>query len=300
MIEDRLDIEHRMPATFERPSGLRAFRRYWYIVLISAVLAGGVGAVYAFKRPPVYTASSRLAAFSVNSSNAASVAGSLQAAAGLASTFARVVQSTQVIQAVAGALNTTPAWVAQHLSGTPIPDSPIVRIDANASTPAVAIKATNTALRSLTGYAQHLLATSSNTSSILATIRRDAIALSRAESRLGHLKSQAARQESSQAAQSVGQTTPDQPSAAIQKQIDAATADVTEAQTRVTGDQAAYSDLTAAQASGRTTVTGTEATSSASDRKQVAQVAILLGLVVGGLVGSAAALLLARRDPRPL
>jgi capsular polysaccharide biosynthesis protein len=298
MIEDRVGTQERMPETrYERRTTLYAIRRYWYVVVVCAVLAAGAGAVYAYKRPPVYTASSRLAAFSVSNSNAASLAGSLQAAEGLTSTFARVVQSSEVIQPVAAALNTTPAWVAQHLSGTPIPDSPVVRIDANASTPEVATKAANVALKSLTSYAQNLLATSSNLPSIEATIGADSIKLSRAETRLSHLKSQAGSQ-ASQASQTLGATTTSSPSPGLQNQIDAANAKVTEDQTRLSGDQAAYSDIAAQQASGRTAVTQTQATTATSDRKQVAEIAILLGLVIGALIGGAAALGLAARAPR--
>jgi capsular polysaccharide biosynthesis protein len=290
MIDDEVHTEPTLPpAMFERPTALSSLRRYWYLVIICAALAGGVGAVYAFKRPPVYTASSRLAAFSINNANAASVAGSLQAGVGLASTFAREVQSSPVIDAVAAALNTTPAWVGQHLSGTPIPSSPIVRIDANASNPQVAIKSANTALKSITTYAQRLLATTSNTASVLATIRKDSLTLTKADTRVTLLKSQAGRQQTA-----TGSSTP---SAGLQKQIDNATADVTEAQTRLSADQAAYSNIAAEQASGRTAVTPTEATAAPSDRKQVAQVAILLGLVIGGLIGAAAALGLAPRTP---
>ncbi len=91
-----------MPETvFERPTTLRAIRRYWYIVLICAVLAAACGGVYALKRAPVYSATARLSAISVNASNAASLAGSLQAAQELANTFARVVQSTGVADQVA-------------------------------------------------------------------------------------------------------------------------------------------------------------------------------------------------------
>ena len=105
-----------MPETvFERPTTLRSVLRYWYVVLISAVLGAACGGVYAFKRPPVYTATARLSAISVTTSNAASLAGSLEAGQELASTFARVVQSSQVANAVAGALHTTPEWAAAHV-----------------------------------------------------------------------------------------------------------------------------------------------------------------------------------------
>ena len=91
--------------------------------------------MYAFKRPPIYTASARVSAMNVNTANSASAAGSLESAQELASTYARVVQTSRVIRAVASAVHTTPAWAVQHVSGTPIPNSPFVRIDANASTP---------------------------------------------------------------------------------------------------------------------------------------------------------------------
>lgn len=286
MIEDTLYTHQSLTGgLFERPTGLRAVRRFWYLVLLCAVLGAGVGAVYAFKRPPVYTASSRLAALTVNGSNAASVAGSLQAAEGLASTFARVVQSAQVTRAVAASLSTTPAWVTQHLSGTPIPSSPFVRIDANASTPGAAIQAANSALKALTSYARRLVAISQGSPSLLATIRSYSLSLSRAQSRLGHLKGQAAR------AQALGLTSTTSPG--LQDQIDAATAQVNAAQTQLNGAQAAYTNLAAAQASERTSITRSPATTATSDRKQVAEIAILLGLLIGGLVGAAAAMALA-------
>ena len=118
----------------------------------------------------------------------------------------------------------------------------------------------------------------------MATIRSESLALSRAESHLGHLKGQAAR------AQTLGLTPTTSPG--LQNQIDAATAQVTEAQTQLSGAQSAYENLAAAQASERTSVTASPATIATSDRKQVAEIAILLGLLVGGLVGVAGAVAL--------
>jgi capsular polysaccharide biosynthesis protein len=291
MIEDTLYTHQSLRGgLFERPTALRAVRRFWYLVLLCALLGAGTGAFYAFKRPPIYTASSRLAALSVNNSNAASLAGSLQAAQELASTFARVVESSQVTQAVAASLNTTPAWVTQHLNGTPIPSSPFVRIDANASSPGVAMQAANSALKALTSYARRLVAVSQGSPSLTATIRSKSLALSRAQSRLGHLKGQAQGQAAR--AQALGLTSTTSPG--LQNQIDAATAQVIEAQTQLNGAQAAYTNLAAAQGSERTSISRSLATTATSDRTQVAEIAILLGLLIGGLVGAAAAMALAR------
>ena len=108
-------------------------------------------AVYAFKRPPVYTATARLSAVSVNASNAASLAGSLEAAQELAEHVRPRRPEHAGRQRGGDALHTTPAWVVAHVSGTPVPTSPFVTISANASTAGVAKTAANAALTALDG-----------------------------------------------------------------------------------------------------------------------------------------------------
>ncbi len=290
-----------MPDTLtERPTAFRAIRRYWYLVLICAVLGAACGAVYAFKRPPVYTATARMSAVAVNASNAASLAGSLEAAQGLASTFARVVQSTTVVNPVAKALHTTPAWVAAHVSGTPVPTSPFVSISANASTAGVAKTAANTALTALAGYAHRLLNTQSSSTSLLNTVHQYAVALSRAEDQVTRLKAQAQRQEADQALTATTTTTgPATPDPVIQRQIDEATAKVTEAQTQLSGAQALYTQQSENNTTSRQAVSVAPASIATNDRKQVAQIAILFGLLVGGVIGVAAVLAFGARASRP-
>jgi uncharacterized protein involved in exopolysaccharide biosynthesis len=302
--------EFDMPETvFERPTALRAIRRHWYLVLICALLGAACGAVFAFKRPPIYTATSRLSAVAVNASNAASLAGSLQAAQDLADTFARVVQSAQVTNAVAKALHTTPAWVAANVSGTPVPSSPFVAISANASTAGVAKTAANTALTALRGYARHLLATSSGMSALLASIHQYSLQVSHAQTDLGHLKSQAQREIQNQnqnqnQSLTSGQTvttrqTVTTPSPRMQAQIDEASAKVTEAETQLSGAQAAYTAQAENGLTARQAVAVSPASSATNDRTQVAQIAILLGLLIGGLIGIAGAVALGSRSARP-
>ncbi len=270
-----------MPATTtERPAPSRAIRRYWYVVLVCVILGACGGAVYAFKRAPVYTASARLSALNVNTANSAGTAGSLESAVELASTYARVVQTSQVTQAVASALRTTPAWAFQHVTGTPIPNSPFVRIDANASTPATAITAANAALKALIPYARKLTQLPSG-APLLATVRADALKLGHAQSELGHLKSRA-----------LGVTA----SPGLQNQINDATANVSAAQTRLDGAASAYTQQVATQASTRQAIATSSALIATSDRKQVAQIAILLGLLIGAVVGIAAAMSLGARN----
>ncbi len=281
MIEQTLERHDAMPVTTtKRPATSQAIRRYWYVVLVCILLGGGCGAVYAFKRAPVYTATARLSALNVDTALSAGTAGSLESAVELASTYARVVQTSQVTQAVASALHTTPAWAFQHVSGTPIPSSPFVRIDANASMPATAITAANAALKALIPYARKLTQLPSG-APLLATVRADALKLGRAQSALGHLKSQA-----------LGATA----SPGLQNQINDATANVAAAQTRLDGAQEAYTQQVTTQASTRQAIATSSALIATSDRKQVAEIAILLGLLIGAVVGVAAAMSLGARN----
>lgn len=295
-----------MPETvFERPTTFGAVRRYWYLIVICAVLGAACGGVFAFKRAPIYTATSRLCAISIDASNVASLSGSLQAAEELASTFARVVQSTDVANQVAKALNTTPAWVEAHVSGTPVPSSPFVSISANASTPGVATKGANAALKAVTAYARRLVSASAGGPALLSKVRTESIQVTQAQSALGRLKSQAGREEASSSSSSsaLGTTTGGSFNLSavdprLARQIEQASAALAEAQTELNGTQLAYSQLEENQLGSRQTVTASPAVSASNDRKQVAEIAILIGLLAGLLVGSGAVLALSSRNAR--
>ncbi len=296
-----------MPETvFERPTTFRAIRRYWYLIFICAVLGAACGGVFAFKRAPIYTATARLSAISIDASNVASLSGSLQAAEELASTFARVAQSTDVAKQVAKALNTTPAWAQAHVSGTPVPSSPFVTISANASTPGVAIKGANAALKAVDAYARKLVSASSGGPALLAKVHAESIQVTKAQSVVDRLKSRAGREQASASSSSsaaLGTSTNSSFNLSavdprLAGQIEQASANLAQAQTELNGTQLAYSQQAENQLGSRQTVTASPAVSGSSDRKQVAQIAILIGLLAGLLVGLGAALALSSRSAR--
>ena len=74
---------------------------------------------------------------------------------------------------------------------------------------------------------------------------------------------------------------------------------VTEAQTQLNGAQAAYTQQAENQLGSRQAVAVSPASIATNDRKQVAQIAILFGLLVGVLIGVAAVMALASRTSRP-
>ena len=210
-----------------------------------------VGGVYAFKRAPVYTATARLSAISVNATNAASLAGSLQAAQELASTFARVVQSTQVANDVAKALHTTPAWAAAHLSGTPVPSSPFVSDQRERVEPRGRHEAANAALKAVDRVRaqarQRVIAPGAST--LWPRFATYSVQATRAQSHLGHLKGQAAGE--ARQASLLGETSTTR-DPRLQNQIEQATADVADAQTQLNGAQSAYTQQAENQLGSRT------------------------------------------------
>ncbi len=85
----------------------------------------------------------------------------------------------------------------------------------------------------------------------------------------------------------------------MQRQIDEATAKVTEAQTQLNGAQALYTQQCETNTTSRQAVAVAPASIATNDRKQVAQIAILFGLLVGGVIGVAAVLAFGARASRP-
>ena len=77
------------------------------------------------------------------------------------------------------------------MSGTPVPTSPFVTISANASTPGVAIKGANAALKAVDAYARKLVSASSGGPALLSKVHAESIQVTKAQSALDRLKSQA-------------------------------------------------------------------------------------------------------------
>ena len=282
---------------------LRAIGRYWYLVLICAVLGGRLRRGVRFQaraglhrdRATVGDQRQRL--------QCRALAGSLQAAQELASTFARVVQSTEVANRVAKALHTTPAWAIAHLSGTPVPTSPFVMISANAGEHR---GRPDGGERGAEGRRRRTRASSSARPRAAALLPR--FAPTPSSSRVlrtisGSSRAEAARRRLVRPL--AGNRDPTTPDPRLQHQIEQATADCRRradaAQRRAVRVHCSRHEN---QLGSRQTVTSSRAVSATNDRKQVAQIAILFGLLVGLLIGVAcragARLAKLRARPEPL
>jgi hypothetical protein len=92
------------------------------------------GCVLAFTQPATYTSETRLivAGFDVQ---AAAVPAFVEASRNLAETYGRLVDTELVIGPVAEKLNLPRGEVAGHISGSPIPESAIIRIEGSSDDP---------------------------------------------------------------------------------------------------------------------------------------------------------------------
>jgi uncharacterized protein involved in exopolysaccharide biosynthesis len=135
-------IEYRESEPFtEAASGpLASWRRHWVLATLVAVLGAGLGATAGFLVPATYTAEARVAVGSGDLTSGA-IAGFPVAASQLASNYARYVN----IRGVAG--TDVPENVS--LSASQIPDSNVIRIEADSADPAAARAAANTAAQQL-------------------------------------------------------------------------------------------------------------------------------------------------------
>jgi capsular polysaccharide biosynthesis protein len=126
-------VRHARP--YESPG--RSAKNHWQLITVFCLLGVLLGAAFAFVKSPTYNAEMRLVVGkTAQLSNLASVPGLDAAGQSLASSYSRLVETDEVQAATAkkmgGALNGS-------ISASPIPESPVLRLDATAASPERAI-----------------------------------------------------------------------------------------------------------------------------------------------------------------
>lgn len=134
--------EYREAEPFTRATAgpLTAWRRHWVVGVVAALLGAALGAAAAFVVPVTYTAEARVAVGSGDLTSGA-IAGFPVAASQLASNYARYVNDRGV------AATDVPENVT--LSASQIPESNVIRVEAESADPAAARAAANSAAQTL-------------------------------------------------------------------------------------------------------------------------------------------------------
>lgn len=112
--------------------GRSAMRHLAMVAVVTVVCVVG-GIAYGFARHPVYSAEARLyVGKTLSLTNTAAIAGLATASYNIASDYARLVSTSSVIDATEKTLG-HPGHLGGTLAASPVPDSPILRVDASAT-----------------------------------------------------------------------------------------------------------------------------------------------------------------------
>ena len=261
---------------------IQSARRYWPVVALSVIVLMGLAAVYSFRRHPTYTATAQLSSIDLTVGNLAALPGVVTASQTLAAIYSRAIDADAVSVPVARQLNVTPGFVVAHTSATPVPQSPIIKIQGTAANTALAVKLANAAMQHLNAYVKTFSGAGASTRGILIRFRE-------AQLRMSRLQAVAARARKTYNAN---------PTDANRNALDNASADIGQAQLRVNAISAAYQAVKQSQSSAPATQVLAIARGASSDRKTKAQAALFIGLVAGLAIGLALATLLANRRRR--
>lgn len=251
----------------------QALGRHWFIALLPVLAFVALGAAYAVTRAPVYTAQSTLNVVQLDLSSPGALAGFPAASQSLASAYSRAVSSEALTAPVARRLGLRDTDVAARTSATPVPQSPIVNVFATGDSPARAIDLANAMSRQLVTYVTSLG-------------RSD----TRGRQLLRQYRDSARRYQAALAAEGRAQRAYDQAQNArnrarlIRLRSDASTARLKSdtIRTRYEQSQQALTNSTALQVL-------SPSRSAQSDRRSKFELAVLIGLVAGLIVGAALA-----------
>jgi uncharacterized protein involved in exopolysaccharide biosynthesis len=118
-----------------------ALRRYWITALLPLVLLVTAAVLVGVTRKPNYTAETRLTAGRVDSGTPTSaLAGFTAATQSLAETYSRSIHSGEILRTVAHDTGAPPSLVSSKVTAAPIPNTPVFKVTAEASSPALATK----------------------------------------------------------------------------------------------------------------------------------------------------------------
>jgi hypothetical protein len=257
----------------------RSARTHWRLVTTLAALGVALGVIVGLTRPPTYRAEARLVVGkSVVLNNVAATPGLALAGHQLASDYSRLVSTHLVLDETARRLGRQPGDLGGRVSASPIPESPVIRLEAHASDADDAVAIANAGAGALVRAVNRLNQEQLQSAQVLLDQYRQADdALLRDRQTLQRLRDQLA-EEGADAPQSLH----DQ---------------VLAAQTAVDADQlnlnALASDYQGAISPGQLNSQVVQRVGNADargdDGQAFLQIAVLIGLVIGALAGIALA-----------
>lgn len=254
-------------------SVLRAMLWNWWIVLLSVVVFVAIAAAVALLRSPDYTATSRLVVGRIDITSPGALSGYAVATESLATGYSRTVTARAVARQVSAKTGISIDDVQSHVIGTPVPESPVFRIQATSPDPDQAVALANASSQALIRYAARLNQSNPDSTRLYDEYQDAIVARRQAKLQLSGAVADAEAQ----------------PTASAQDGVDTALAEVEAASLRVDAVGKAYTASVQSQAATQLIQVVSPATEASSDRASTFLIYTFVGFVVGLLVGAAVA-----------
>jgi hypothetical protein len=129
--------------------------RYWYLVLLPMLALAGAAVAIGLQRSPTYKAETRLNVGGFNIS-AQSLPGFAGGAYLLSNAYSRAAYADSVLDPVAKKSGRTKAQIASAITASPVKDSPIIRVEAEANSAGLAVLIANLTAKNLQRHAVEL------------------------------------------------------------------------------------------------------------------------------------------------
>jgi hypothetical protein len=233
-----------------------------------------VAVVYSLQRTPVYTAEARLTVSKLDLSQPGALNGFGEATQSLATAYSRSMTAQEVIQPVAAQSGLDPLEVRGRLSSTPIPDSPLFRIEATGVSSDQAVQLANSAAEALRDYVNRSSTEAGSGAKALLLVYRD---------------KQERAFAAAQALEDARRAKDARPTDANIRAIADAEARYSAARLEAEAAASAYTARASAGSSTQGVDILTTADSATNDRRIKMQIYAFVALVLGGFLGAALA-----------
>lgn len=262
---------------------LGAVRRHWVVAVIPIVLFIAAAAVLGARRPVRYTTTANLSVGHVYVSNPVGIPTIIEATQSLAAVYSRAISASEVTRDARLRLEREHALpITGGLSATPIPQSPLIKVSAQASTPRGAVALANAGAAALATYINRQVRDNSATATISAR----------------YLKASLAYRQSLEASKRLTRRYGKDPTAANKAARDRALAATDTAKLRRDALSASYQSVVQGGTSSVGVDVFSPAAAATSDRSRTLQLLVFVGLLGGLAAGVALALLLAAHETR--
>jgi len=265
-----------------RIGGFEAVRRHPIVAVLPLLLLVAAAVAYGLTREPVYEAESRQAVGRIDTNQPGALAGFAAATEALASTYARGIDATSVVNSVAKRSGLSETNVRSALSATPVPDSPVFKVTATGDSPRQAVDLANDAAAALRAYVADINAENPNSARLFKRFEDVSFTAAQRKSDLNRLKDDLGAN----------------PTLSDQQEINRARAKLEAAELDVSVARRNYGLTQQSQGNAELIQTLSAARTATTDRWTRLQIALFAAIAAGGLLGVALAMLRANRAVR--